>query len=183
MNVPSLNDSDVQSLIDGLKLQIKCFNDGVTNTLSETMEEAKMALNNRKSDGKTFMISANNPIRSKLKYQLNKAISVKSTQQSPVEITSQRRQFFQEDVDKFGKQWQDTFVFYSCSHCVYTGPRTEFFNIDDCDPYILLLYKLVKQEYFAKLRSSGIREIRKAADVSKGQLTAGGAFPGFQVLL
>ena len=76
MNVPSLNDSDVQSLIDGLKLQIKCFNDGVTNTLSETMAEAKMVLNKRRSDGKTFMISANHPIRSKLKYQLEKAEAI-----------------------------------------------------------------------------------------------------------
>ena len=76
MNVPSLNDSDVQSLIDGLKLQIKCFNDGVTNTLSETMEEAEMALNKRSSDGKTFMISANSAIRSKLKYQFDKAKAI-----------------------------------------------------------------------------------------------------------
>ena len=49
------------------------------NTLSETMKEATMVLNKRRSDGKTFMISTNNPIRSKLKYQLNKAISVDPT--------------------------------------------------------------------------------------------------------
>ena len=167
-----------QGILNELITQINRFKEGSTNSLTETIEEAKKALDKRSSDGKTFLVPSNNPLRRKLNYQLNEAISVKSTQQSPVEITSQRRQYFQEDVDKFGKQWQDTFVFYSCSHCVYTGPRTEFFNIDDCDPYILLLYKLVKQEYFAKLRSSGIREIRKAADVLEGQLTAGGAFPG-----
>ena len=79
MNVSSLNESNVQSLIDGLKLQIKCFNDGVANTLSETMEEAKMVLNKRRSDGKTFMISTNNPIRSKLNYQLEKAETIWET--------------------------------------------------------------------------------------------------------
>ena len=76
MNVPSLNDSDVQTLIKRLKLQIKFFNDGVTNTLSETMEEAKMVLNKRSSDGKTFMISKINPTRSKLKYQFEKAETI-----------------------------------------------------------------------------------------------------------
>ena len=151
-----------------VKRQIKNFNDGC--------------------DGKSFVIS-DKSIRQKLKYHYEKAVAaiLRSSSASqrelvPVEITSQRRQFFQEDVDKFGKQWQDTFVFYSCSHCVYTGPRTDFSNIDDCDPYILLLYKLVKQEYFAKLRSSGIREIRKAADVLEGQLTAGVAFPGASLI-
>jgi hypothetical protein len=181
VDVPQPADDDdrvPQGLLNELITQIKRFKEGSTNSLSETIEEAKKALDKRSSDGKRFLVPSNNPLRRKLNYHLNKAISVKSTQQSPVEITSQRRQYFQEDVDKFGKQWQDTFVFYSCSHCVYTGPRTDFFNIDDCDPYILLLYKLVKQEYFAKLRSSGIREIRKAADVLEGQLTAGGAFPG-----
>ena len=170
-------------VLNELITQIKRFKEGSTNSLSETIEEAKKALDKRSSDGKSFVIS--DTFRHKLKYHCEKAVAaiLRSSSASqrelvPVEITSQRRQFFQEDVDKFGKQWQDTFVFYSCSHCVYTGPRTDFFHIDDCDPYILLLYKLVKQEYFAKLRSSGIREIRMAADVLEGQLTAGGAFPG-----
>jgi hypothetical protein len=69
--------------------------------------------------------------------------------------------------------------YFIAAHIAYiVGLEQIFFNIDDCDSYILLLYKLVKQEYFAKLRSSGIREIRKAADVLEGQLTAGEAFPG-----
>ncbi len=76
MNVSSLNESDVQSLLDELKLQIKCFNDGVANTLSETMEEAKMVLNKRGSGGQTFMISTNNPIRKKLNYQFEKAETI-----------------------------------------------------------------------------------------------------------
>ena len=186
VDVPQPADDDdrvPQGLLNELITQIKRFKEGSTNSLSETIEEAKKALDKRSSDGKSFVIS--DTFRHKLKYHCEKAVAaiLRSSSASqrelvPVEITSQRRQFFQEDVDKFGKQWQDTFVFYSCSHCVYTGPRTDFFHIDDCDPYILLLYKLVKQEYFAKLRSSGIREIRMAADVLEGQLTAGGAFPG-----
>jgi hypothetical protein len=109
VDVPQPADDDdrvPQGLLNELITQIKRFKEGSTNSLSETIEEAKKALDKRSSDGKRFLVPSNNPLRRKLNYHLNKAKSVKSTQQSPVEITSQRRHFFQEDVDK---QWQDTF--------------------------------------------------------------------------
>ena len=182
-----------QGLLNELITQIKRFKEGSTNSLSETIEEAKKALDKRSSDGKTFLVPSNNPLRSKIKYQLNKAISVKSTEQSPVEITSRSsviknssdisceknpRQYYREDVDKFGDKWQNTFTFYSCSYCLYSGPRTDFKKIDDCDPYTKLLYKTIKDEYFSKLRLSRIHQIIKAADVIEVQLNADGSFPG-----
>ena len=104
------------SLTNEVKRQIKNFNDGCAHELPETIEQVKLALNDRGSDGKAFVIS-DKSIRQKLKYHYEKAVAA-------------------------------------------------------------ILRLLVKQEYFAKLRSSGIREIRKAADVLECQLTAGGAFPG-----
>ena len=55
------------SLTNEVKRQIKNFNDGCAHELSETIEQAKLALNDRSSDGKSFVISGKS-IRQKLKY-------------------------------------------------------------------------------------------------------------------
>ena len=178
------DDGVVQILINKLKNQMTCFKEGITNSLPETIEQVKMALDKRGSDGK-YLIT-NRSFRQSLRYQNGKAIkairasieTVNSQNSSDISCENKPRQYYREDVDKFGDKWQNTFTFYSCSYCLYSGPRTDFKKIDDCDPYTKLLYKTIKDEYFSKLRLSRIHQIIKAADVIEVQLNADGSFPG-----
>jgi hypothetical protein len=67
---------DATSLTNEVKRQIKNFNDGrcAHELLSETIEQVKLALNYRSSDGKSFVIS-DKSIRQKLKYHYEKAVA------------------------------------------------------------------------------------------------------------
>jgi hypothetical protein len=81
-------------------------------------------------------------------------------------------------VTNFWNKWQNTFTFVSCAYCLYSGSRSDFKNISDCEPFSLLVYKCIEDEYFSMLRSSRLHQLVKAADQLECQLNSNGSFPG-----
>ena len=153
------------------------------SVLAGTVERVKSMLFERDSLG--FKIS-NKSERAKLMYHYKKAVNILSSVDESKcsadnydsENTS-ARQYFRKDAEQFGVKWDDTFTFHSCAFCLYSGPRSEFSSIDQCDTYKLLLFKLVKEEYYLKLRSSSIPQVRNAADILESQINSDGSYPGY----
>jgi hypothetical protein len=142
-------------------------------------------LSERNSNGLGFKIS-NKSQRAKLMYQCKKAVAIltsvdesKCSADNYDSENTSTHQYFRKDAEQFGVKWDDTFTFHSCAFCLYSGPRSEFSSIDQCDTYKLLLFKLVKEEYYLKLRSSSIPQVRNAADILESQINRDGSYPGY----
>ena len=188
LDAPASADVTSSSLVEQLKVQINNVNDIVGDhdahsVLAGTVERVKSVLSERDSLG--FKIS-NKSERRKLMYHYNKAVailtSVDESKCSAGNYDSENtsaRQYFRKDAEQFGVKWDDTFTFHSCAFCLYSGPRSEFSSIDQCDTYKLLLFKLVKEEYYLKLRSSSIPQVRNAADILESQINRDGSYPGY----